>query len=80
MSFAERAAMEKREAERRAPMVVLSGDIGEAIIPDYPGVLSRRWADKKHLWVTNGSSRSEIKHGGVPISISEIEPQTLALR
>jgi hypothetical protein len=76
---ARKEAMEKLEAERRAPMRALAGDIGEAIWPDDPDMFSHRWADKKQLWLTVGGKRLEIKHDGTPINVSDIESRTLAL-
>jgi dipeptidyl aminopeptidase/acylaminoacyl peptidase len=76
---ARKEALEKREAERRAPMVALNGDIAEILLPDDLGFLSRRWADKKHLWLADGGKRFEINHDGTPISVSDIETQTPAL-
>jgi hypothetical protein len=77
---ARKELQQKLEAERRAPMTVLSGtDVAEAIVPDAPGLVFRNLSDKRHLWVVAGGHRSELSRGGTPFAISDLDSSMLVM-
>jgi hypothetical protein len=71
---------EKREAERRAPMMVYTGpDAWDYLMPNSPGVIRRLIGNRKHLWAAVDGKRSEVTHDGSPLTPADFDSHTLAL-
>ena len=77
---ASRKKMEQeREAQRRAPMRIVTGGVGDLILPDNPVVMERRFKPQKYLRAAVGGAPFEVKYKGAPLSGSDFDRSALAL-